>query len=82
MNSKPTNNKNTYVARDDVMKLLNNHIGDYSVHDLGWWLETKTANNFTVVELEFITQSFTTLKNIAGSIALFEKEWRTKVRSQ
>ena len=58
-----------------------NHIGDYSTADLGWWLETKTANNFTVVELEFIRKAFVTLKNIAKSVALFEKEWLAKVRS-
>ncbi len=73
------NGKKRYVTRDDVLKLLMNHIGDYSTADLGWWLETKTANNFTVIELEFITQAFATLRSITSSVALFEKEWTTKV---
>ena len=55
---------------------------DITVNDLGRWLETKTVNDFTVVELEFITQAFSTFKNITGSIALFEKEWLAKVSSQ
>ena len=74
MNTTGKDNKKYYIAHADLMKLVMD-FGDLTTNDLGRWLMTKTADNFTVIEVEFIKQACFIIENIGKSVELFRKKW-------
>lgn len=78
-----TNDKNYYIPKEELLSFTMSQIGNLAVNDVGWWLETKTDNKFTVVECEFILQAFGTLDALNTStsetVQFFKKEWLTRL---
>ena len=78
-------NNPTYISKDDLRKFYWDSSELINPEDLGWWLECKTGNKYTVIEREFIIQTLNTFdeisNNTAATIQAFKKQWLKKLHT-
>jgi hypothetical protein len=61
------------LRRNDLLDLFFHSISDIDVNDLGWWLETKTEEQFTVIQTEIIKDLVKLLNTQEAQLKLFKE---------
>jgi hypothetical protein len=61
------------LRKSDLLDLFFYSISDIDVNELGWWLETKTEKQFTVIQTEIIKDLFKLLNTQEAQLTLFKE---------
>ena len=61
------------IDKHELHKFICNTISStFDTYDLGWWLETKTAEQFTIIQTQIIKDLFKLFNTQEAQVALFK----------
>ena len=61
------------IDKHELYKFIGGTSGSaFDTYDLGWWLETKTAEQFTIIQTQIIKDLFKLFNTQEAQIALFK----------